>query len=127
MPGSDATTLATEGPLAGETFHGAYTWAAWFYRYMVRDTHLLTPEAAVHKMTGQPAERLGLVDRGVLRPGVRADVVVFDPEVYGERGTTFAPNQLSVGVDHVFVNGVASLRDGKLTDKRAGAVLRRGQ
>lgn len=127
MPGSDATTLATEGPLAGETFHGAYTWAAWFYRYMVRDTRLLTPEAAVHKMTGQPAERVGVTDRGVLRPGAQADVVVFDPEVYGERGTRFVPNQLSVGVDHVFVNGVASLRDGRLTDRRAGAVLRRGQ
>lgn len=125
MPGSDATTLATDGPLAGETFHGAYTWAAWFYRYMVRDTRLLTPEAAVHKMTGQPAERVGLADRGVLRPGARADVVVFDPEVYGERGTTFAPNQLSAGVDHVLVNGVASLRDGRLTTHRAGAVLRR--
>jgi N-acyl-D-amino-acid deacylase len=125
MPGSDATTLATDGPLAGETFHGAYTWAAWFYRYMVRDTHLLTPEAAVHKMTGQPAARVGLTDRGVLRPGARADVVVFDPEVYGERGTTFAPNQLSAGVDHVLVNGVASLRHGRLTTNRAGAVLRR--
>jgi N-acyl-D-amino-acid deacylase len=77
-------------------------------------------------MTGQPAERVGLADRGVLRPGARADVVVFDPEVYGERGTTFAPNQLSAGVDHVLVNGVASLRDGRLTTKRAGAVLRRG-
>jgi N-acyl-D-aspartate/D-glutamate deacylase len=127
MPGSDATTLATEGPLASETFHGAYTWAAWFYRYMVRETRLLTPEAAVHKLTGQPAERVGLVDRGVLRLGARADVVVFDPEVYGERGTTFAPNQLSVGVDHVLVNGVVSLRDGQLMTERAGAVLRRGQ
>ncbi len=125
MPGSDATTLATDGSLAAETFHGAYTWAAWFYRYMVRETRLLTPEAAVHKLSGLPADRLELRDRGVLRPGARADIVVFDPERYGERGTTFEPNQLSVGVDHVLVNGVATLRSGRLTGERAGEVLRR--
>jgi N-acyl-D-aspartate/D-glutamate deacylase len=124
-PGSDATTLATDGPLAAETFHGAYTWAAWFYRYMVRETRLLTPEAAVHKLSGFPAARLELSDRGVLRAGARADVVVLDPASYGERGTTFDPNRLSVGVDHVLVNGVSTLRDGKLTGHRAGAVLRR--
>jgi N-acyl-D-amino-acid deacylase len=124
-PGSDATTLATDGPLAAETFHGAYTWAAWFYRYMVRETGLLTPEAAVHKLSGFPAARLQLSDRGVLRAGARADVVVLDSASYGERGTTFDPNRLSVGVDHVLVNGVWTLRAGKLTGERAGAVLRR--
>jgi N-acyl-D-aspartate/D-glutamate deacylase len=125
VPGSDATTLASDGPLAGETFHGAYTWAAWFYRYMVRDTGLLTIEEAVHKLSGLPAARLGLRDRGVLRTGARADVAVLDPASYGERGTTFEPNQLSVGVDHVLVNGVSTLRAGELTGQRAGEVVRR--
>ena len=55
MPGSDATTLAPDGPLAGKIFHGAYTWAAWFWRAMVREWKLLKPEEAVHRLTGLPA------------------------------------------------------------------------
>jgi N-acyl-D-aspartate/D-glutamate deacylase len=92
---------------------------------MARDTRLLKPEAAIHKLSGQPATRLGLRDRGVLRQGARADVVVLDPSTYGERGTTFEPNQLSAGVDHVVVNGIPALREGRLTGERAGTVLRR--
>ena len=105
VPGSDATTLAPDGPLADTWFHGAYTWAAWFYRFMVRDQGLLEPAAAVHKLSGQPAARLGLRDRGVLRAGARADVAVFDPQRFGERGTTFEPNLLAEGMQHVVVNG----------------------
>ena len=71
MPGSDATTLAPDGPLAGSVFHGAYTWAAWFYRFTVRSERLLSPAEAVRRLTGLPAERLGLTDRGVLRAGRR--------------------------------------------------------
>ena len=98
MPGSDATTLAPDGPLAGTVFHGAYTWAAWFWRSLVRERRLLTPEEAVHRLTGMPAELLGLTDRGVLRAGARADIAVFDGERFGERGTTFEPNQLATGM-----------------------------
>ena len=68
VPGSDATTLAPDGPLAGSCFHGAYTWASWFWRF-TREEGLLTPEDAIHRLTGQPAERIGLSDRGVLRDG----------------------------------------------------------
>jgi N-acyl-D-aspartate/D-glutamate deacylase len=125
VPGSDATTLAPDGPLAGSTFHGAYTWASWFYRFMVRDERLLTPAAAVRKLTAQPAERIGLTDRGLLAPGLCADVTVFDGESFAERGTTFEPNRLATGVRHVFVNGVHTLRDGELTGERGGRVLRR--
>jgi N-acyl-D-aspartate/D-glutamate deacylase len=125
MPGSDATTLAPEGPLAGSVFHGAYTWAAWFYRFMVRDTGLLSAQEAVHRLTGLPAERLGLGDRGVLRAGARADVAVFDPGSYGERGTVYEPNRLAAGMRHVVVNGAVTLEDGALTGERNGAVLRR--
>ena len=125
MPGSDATTLAPDGPLAGCTFHGAYTWAAWYYRFMVEQERLLTPAEAVHRLTGMPAERLGLSDRGFLRAGAAADVVVFDGRTLAEHGTTFEPNQLATGVSHVLVNGVVTLRDGTLTGERAGRVLRR--
>ena len=126
MPGSDATTLAPDGPLAGCVFHGAYTWAAWFYRFMVGQERLLTPAEAVRRLTSMPAERLGLSDRGVLRAGAAADVVVFDGDALTERGTTFEPSRLATGVSHVLVNGVVTLRDGALTGDRAGQVLRRG-
>lgn len=126
-PGSDATTLAPDGPLASSVFHGAYTWAAWFYRFMVRETGLLSPQAAVRRLSFLPAERLGLRDRGTLRPGAHADVAVFDPASFGERGTTFEPNLLASGMRHVLVNGRVALRDGSLTGTRAGRVLRRGE
>ena len=125
VPGSDATTLAPDGPLGETWFHGAYTWASWFYRFMVRDERLLTPAQAVHKLTGQPAARLGLTGRGVLAPGAFADITVFDPARFAERGTTFEPNRLADGVAHVLVNGVHTLRDGLLTGERGGTVLRR--
>jgi N-acyl-D-amino-acid deacylase len=125
VPGSDATTLAPDGPLAAAFFRGAYTWAAWFWRFMVEQERLLSPADAVHRLTAQPAERIGLSDRGVLREGARADVAVFDPASFGERATTFEPNVLAAGVRHVIVNGVTTLRDGALTGDRAGMVLRR--
>ena len=125
MPGSDATTLAPNGKLAESFFHGAYTWASWFWRFMVRDERLLTPEDAVFRLTGQPAERIGLSDHGVLREGARADVAVFDSGLFRERGTVFEPNVLAEGMRLVLVNGVQTLRDGELTGDRARMVLRR--
>ena len=92
---------------------------------MVRETGLLRPEEAIRRMTGLPASRLGLSDRGVLRPGAHADVSMFDPDAFGETGTTFEPNQFARGMAHVLVNGVAALTNGRLTDARGGAVLRR--
>lgn len=125
MIGSDATALAPDGPLANEIFYGAYTWAAWFWRRMVRESRTFTPEEAIHRLTGLPAETFAIKRRGMLRPGMQADVVVFDPKLFGERGTLSEPNLLSEGMLHVFVNGVATLQDGVLTGDRAGEVLRR--
>ena len=125
VPGSDATTLAPDGRLAHAFFHGAYTWAAWFWRFMVRDEGLLTPQDAIHRLTAQPAERIGLTDRGVLREGARADVVVFDPARFGEHGTLYEPNLLAEGMEHVIVNGVPTLSAARLTGDRAGMVVRR--
>ncbi|MBL8839177.1 MAG: amidohydrolase family protein [Alphaproteobacteria bacterium] len=125
VPGSDATTLAPDGPLAGSVFHGAYTWAAWFWRAAVREWRLLKPEEAVNRLTGRPAAILGLTDRGAIAVGAHADVAVFDPREFGERGTTFEPNQLARGMRHVIVNGALTLGDGAPTGTRAGAIIKR--
>lgn len=124
IPASDATTLAPDGPLSDAFFHGAYTWASWFYRFMVRENKLLTPEEAIHRMTGLPARTLNLSDRGVLRPGGLADIAVFDPDAFTEVATTYSPNELASGMRHVVVNGVLTLSEGELTGQRAGMAIR---
>jgi N-acyl-D-amino-acid deacylase len=124
MVGSDATALAPDGPLANSSFHGAYTWASWFFRYFVRDQGMLTQEEAVRRLSGLPAQRLGLADRGLLKPGMRADVAIFDPAEFAERGTTFEPNQTASGMAHVIVNGEIAVEKGELTGIRSGQVLR---
>ncbi|MBI3977311.1 MAG: D-aminoacylase [Chloroflexi bacterium] len=123
--GSDATALCVDGPLAGKTFHGAYTWASWFIRRWVREERAFPIEQAVQKITDLPAQRLKLSDRGVLKPGAWADVAVFDPALFGERGTVREPNQLAVGMVHVLVNGTVAMAGGQFTPDRAGRVLRR--
>ena len=125
VPGSDATTMAPTGPLAGRVFHGAYTWAAWYLRFCVQQERVLSLAEAIHRLSGAPAERLGLTDRGVLRVGAHADVVVFDPLVFREQGTTFDPSRLATGMDTVIVNGTLTLSEGELTGARNGQVLRR--
>jgi N-acyl-D-aspartate/D-glutamate deacylase len=124
IPASDATTLAPDGPLARSVFHGAYTWAAWFYRFMVVERRLLSISEAVHRMTGLPAAVLGLENRGMLRRGAAADVVIFDPHTFGERGTVFEPNQVAAGIRELFVNGVRTIAAGAPTGERAGTVIR---
>ena len=126
VPASDATALAPDGPLAGSAFMGAYTWASWFWRFMVGQTGRLTPQEAVHRLSGLPAAIVGLSDRGLLEPGMRADIAVFDPATFTDTATTFEPNQLAAGMRHVVVNGTVTLRDGGLTGERGGAVLRKG-
>ena len=105
-------------------FHGSYTWASWFYRRMIRETQTFTPEEGIQKLTSQVAKRFGIKNRGILSKGSFADVVVFDPLSFGERGTTFEPSQIAENMHHVIVNGVLTLRKGELTGDRGGAVLR---
>ena len=92
----------------------------------VREQRLLPLETAVHKMTGMPAARLGLRDRGVLREGAMADVVVFDPATVADQATFEAPHQYPVGIETVVVNGVVAVDGGRPTGVRVGRVLRRG-
>jgi N-acyl-D-aspartate/D-glutamate deacylase len=127
MIGSDATAMAPDGPLAGKSFHGAYSWAAWFWRHFVCDTRLLAPEEAVRRLTSLPARRLGLANRGVLCPGACADVIVFDPVNFAEQATLFAPNQIAQGMRHVVVSGTVSWQGGRATRIHAGKVLRRSR
>ncbi|MEN3000315.1 MAG: D-aminoacylase [Armatimonadota bacterium] len=94
-------------------------------RHYVREEGLLTLEEAIFKMTGLPAKRLGLTDRGVLQPGAYADIVVFDFVRITDRATFREPHQLAEGVVHLILNGRWALRDGHATGTRAGKVLRR--
>ncbi len=123
------TMIASDGRLVrpGEG-HPHPRWYGTFPRVLgryVRERHVLTLEEAVHKMTGMPAKRLGLRDRGQLADGMYADVVVFDPAAVEDRATFENPHQYPVGIDYVIVNGVAVVDGGKFTDARAGRVLRR--
>ena len=93
----------------------------------VREQRVLTLEEAVRKMTSMPAARLGLKDRGCLRAGCAADVVVFDPATVRDRATFLAPHQYAEGIPWVFVNGVAVVADGVPTGARPGVVLRNGR
>lgn len=90
----------------------------------VRDEGVLTLEDAIRKMSSAVATRLSIEDRGLLKAGMYADVVVFDPATIADRSTFEEPHQLSVGVRHVFVNGVAVVRDGVHTGAKPGRVVR---
>jgi dihydroorotase/N-acyl-D-amino-acid deacylase len=90
----------------------------------VRDERVLPLEEAIRKMSSAVATRLSIQDRGVLREGMLADVVVFDPATVADRATFESPHQLSVGVQHVFVNGQAVVRDGRHTGALPGRALR---
>lgn len=91
--------------------------------HYVRERKVLTLEDAVRKMTSLPATRLGLSDRGLLKPGMKADIVVFDPLTVADKATYENPHQMAVGVATVLVNGHPVLLDGKLTGELPGRVL----
>ncbi|MGH9360620.1 MAG: N-acyl-D-amino-acid deacylase family protein [Thermoanaerobaculia bacterium] len=93
--------------------------------HYAREEGLFSLEEAVRRVTSQAASRLKLWDRGVVRPGMKADLVVFDPAAIHDLSTYEDPHQLSVGVTHVVVNGVPVLRDGGMTAALPGRVLRR--
>jgi N-acyl-D-amino-acid deacylase len=99
-----------------------------FARYLghhVREAHTWSLEQAVQHLAAHGAQRFGLRDRGLLREGLAADVVVFDPDVVADRSTYADGNRVAVGVEHVLVNGVPVLLGGKRTDALPGRALRR--
>jgi len=122
---TDSEAKAEDGPLAESKSHPR-AWGA-FPRILgkyVREEKLLRLEEAIRKMTSLPASRVGLQDRGILRPGMMADVVVFDPATIRDRATFEDPNHYSVGMKYVFVNGQAVVADGEITSNRPGRALR---
>ncbi len=93
-------------------------------RKYVREDKVLTLEDAIRKFSALPAQRMGLTDRGVLKLGMWADVVVFDPATIRDRATFDNPNQFSEGMEYVLVNGVPVIEEGQMTGKLPGKVLR---
>lgn len=122
---TDSGARANDGPLAGAKSHprGWGSYPRILGRY-VREEHLLMLEEAIHKMTGMPAKRVGLRDRGLLRAGAFADVTIFDPKTVIDRATFEMPNQHPVGINYVIVNGQISVDNGKRTPALAGRALR---
>jgi len=124
MIGTDAEAWNPADSLKGLTHPRAYgSYPRILGRY-VREQKLLSLEDAVRKMTSLPADRLGLRERGQLRAGFFADVVVLDPETVIDRATYDKPHQLSVGIRDVFVNGIAVVRDGGVTGAKPGRAVR---
>jgi dihydroorotase/N-acyl-D-amino-acid deacylase len=122
---TDSGARATDGPLSGTKSHprGWGSYPRILSRY-VRDEKLLTLEQAIHKMTGMPAERVGLRERGVLRKGASADITIFDPQRVRDRATFEQPNQYAEGINYVIINGHIAVDNGARTQALAGRVLR---
>ena len=122
---TDAGGVAPDGPFGQDGTHPrAYGTFARIMGHYVRDLKLLPLEEAVRKATSRAAARVGLVDRGLLRPGMYADVTMFDPATVIDRATFQQPHQPSAGVIYVLVNGQVVLDHGKLTPARPGRGLR---
>jgi N-acyl-D-amino-acid deacylase len=125
---NDSQGTALDGLLGKEHPHPrAYGTFPRILRKYVREEKKLTLADAIRKFTALPAQRMRLADRGVLKEGMWADVVIFDPETIRDRATFENPNQLSEGMRFVLVNGVPVIEEGKMTDALPGKVLRMGE
>src|SRR5499425_3029715 len=123
-----STMIGSDGvPAAGSKPHPRlYGCFPRILGHYVRDERVLDLPTAIHKMTGLPATKFGFVDRGTVRPGAFADLVVFDPATIADVATYDDPCRFPAGIRAVFVNGTAVARDGEHTGARPGRALRRG-
>jgi dihydroorotase/N-acyl-D-amino-acid deacylase len=122
---TDSGARATDGPLSRDKSHPrAWGSATRILGTYVREEKLLPLEEAIRKMTSLPASRVGLADRGILRAGMAADLVAFDPLTVRDRATFAEPSQYSEGVPYVAVNGRLVVDEGRLTDARPGRPLK---
>ncbi len=136
MISTDGSAIASHGPTArGKPHPKSYGTFPMIFRKYVRGESradltgdegqkLLTLEEAVRKMTSMPATRIGLHDRGLIKPGFWADVVIFDPHRISDKGTYFQGDLYPEGIEYVLVNGAITMKKGKHTGARAGQVLR---
>jgi N-acyl-D-amino-acid deacylase len=123
--GSDEGGDAPEGVFLLSAAHPrAYGNFARVFAEYVRKDHSLSIEEAVRKLTSLPADNLSLTNRGRLKPGAFADVVVFDPNTIQDHATYEKPHQLSTGVSYVIVNGKMAIEDGEPTGAASGRVVR---
>ena len=129
MIGSDGNAISPNGRLASTVPHPRFygTYPRVLGRYVREQPAVMTLEEAVYKCAGFPAQRLGLKDRGLVKEGLVADLVVFDPETVIDRATFEQPQQYPEGIPYVIVNGTAVVCEGKNTGARPGRVLRRGE
>lgn len=124
--GSDGSAISRDGPSAGT--HPHPRWYGTFPRVLgryVRERGALTLPEAVRKMTSMNADKLGILDRGRIREGLAADIVVFDPATVADRATFASPHRYPAGVSHVLVNGVLVLAGGTHTGRLPGRAIRR--
>lgn len=126
MIGTDGAGLSTEGPTSlGKPHPRSYGTFPRVLGHYVRDEKVMPLEEAIRKMTGLPAQKLRWSDRGLLKQGYKADVVVFSPDTVIDKATFEHPQQYPVGIPHVIVNGQLVVHSGKHTDARAGKILGR--
>jgi N-acyl-D-amino-acid deacylase len=126
MVGSDAWAVAPTGVFGYGKPHPRYygTYPRILGKY-VREERVLTLEDAIRRMTSFPAQRMGILDRGLLRKGMWADVVVFDPDRVMDRATFLEPHQFPEGILYVLVNGEIVVEENQQTEKLPGKLLRR--
>ena len=123
--GTDSPAEAEDGIFSQEKSHPrAWGSAPRILGKYVREEHLISLEEAVRKMTSLPASRMGLEDRGIVRPGLHADLVVFDPATIADRSTYDDPLHYSRGIPYVAVNGQLVVDRGQITEARPGRALR---
>ena len=123
--GTDSPAKAEDGKLSESKSHPR-AWGS-FPRILgtyVRDENLLSLEEAIRKMTSKAAARVRLYDRGLLRPGMMADITIFDSQTIRDASTFLDPTHYSVGIKHVFVNGRAVVSNGAITNERPGRPIR---
>jgi dihydroorotase/N-acyl-D-amino-acid deacylase len=122
--GTDSGAQAQDGRLSESKSHPR-AWGSFprILGHYVRDEHLLPLEEAIRKMTSKAADRVHLADRGLLRPGMAADITIFDAAIIGDVSTFDDPKHYATGVRHVFVNGKRVVADGTITAERPGRPL----
>lgn len=128
MVGSDSSAVPASGPLAvGKPHPRSFGTFVRVLGHYVREKKVISLEEAVRKMTMAPAQKMRLYDRGLLRPGMKADLVMFDPDSVTDKATYMEPRQFPAGIHAVFVNGKLTVKDGKHLGVMNGRVLRKGR